>query len=86
MKNLNAERFNGEHRAAVEVIQKRHYADDMLMSVATEEEAIQLAQQEKEVHSEGGFEIRNWLSSSKRVVEALQEKAIDEKSLDLSPD
>lgn len=56
----------------------------MLVSVATEEEAIELAQQVKKVHAEGGFEIRNWLSNSKRVVNALDENHTEEKSLDLS--
>ncbi|XP_062713668.1 uncharacterized protein LOC134290526 [Aedes albopictus] len=86
VKNLNAERFKEEYPAAVEVIQKRHYVDDMLMSVADEEEAIQLAKQVKKVHAEGGFEIRNWISNSKRVVDELQEKPTDEKNLDLSPE
>ncbi|XP_062704081.1 uncharacterized protein LOC134286482 [Aedes albopictus] len=86
VKNLNAERFKGEYPAAVEVIQKRHYVDDMLMSVATEEEAISLAKQVKTVHAEGGFEIRNWISNSKHVIEALEENHTEEKNLDLSPE
>ncbi|XP_065076509.1 uncharacterized protein LOC135700047 [Ochlerotatus camptorhynchus] len=86
VKNLNAERFKAENPAAVEVIQKRHYVDDMLVSVETEDEAIQLAQQVKKVHSKGGFEIRNWISNSKRAVEALQEEHTEEKNLDLSPE
>ncbi|XP_062706189.1 uncharacterized protein LOC134287695 [Aedes albopictus] len=86
VKNLNAERFRGDYPEAVEVIQKRHYVDDMLVSVATEEEAIKLAQQVKKIHAEGGFEIRNWISNSKRVAEALEEKPTEQKNLDLSPE
>ncbi|XP_062703000.1 uncharacterized protein LOC134285705 [Aedes albopictus] len=82
VKNLNAERFKGDYPAATEVIQKRHYVDDMLVSVATEEEAIQLAQEVKQVHAEGGFEIRNWVSNSKRVIQALQEDRTEKKNLD----
>ncbi|XP_062538061.1 uncharacterized protein LOC134206373 [Armigeres subalbatus] len=86
VKNLNAERFKGDYPAAVEVIQKRHYVDDMLVSVATEKEAVELALQVKEVHAAGGFETRNWISNSKRVAEALEEKNTEEKNLDLSPE
>ncbi|XP_062537615.1 uncharacterized protein LOC134205925 [Armigeres subalbatus] len=86
VKNLNAERFKGDYPAAVEVIQKRHYVDDMLVSVATEKEAVELALQVKEVHAAGGFEIRNWISNSKRVAEALEENNTEEKNLDLSPE
>ncbi|XP_062703946.1 uncharacterized protein LOC134286352 [Aedes albopictus] len=84
VKNLNAERFKGEYPEAVEVIQKRHYVDDMLVSVATDEEAIELAQQVKKVHAEGGFEIRNWVSNSKRVADSLEKNYTEEKNLDLS--
>ncbi|XP_065079912.1 uncharacterized protein LOC135702797 [Ochlerotatus camptorhynchus] len=84
VKNINAERFKAAYPAAVEVIQKWHYVDDMLVSVETEDEAFQLAQQVKKVHSKAGFEMRNWISNSKRVVRDLQEEHTDEKNLDLS--
>ncbi|XP_065073869.1 uncharacterized protein LOC135697938 [Ochlerotatus camptorhynchus] len=84
--NLNAARFDQEYPAAVEVIKKQHYVDDMLVSVDTEEEAIKLAQDVKFVHSEGGFEIRNWTSNSLRVLEALRGSNAEEKNLDLSPE
>ncbi|XP_062557852.1 uncharacterized protein LOC134222705 [Armigeres subalbatus] len=86
VKNINAERFKGDYPAAVEVIQKRHYVDDMLVSVATEKEAVELALQVKKVHAAGGFEIRNWISNSKCVAEALEENNTEEKNLDLSPE
>lgn len=59
VKNLNAERFIGKYPQAVDVIIKRHYVDDMLVSVKSEKEAIRIANQVKEIHSQGGFEIRN---------------------------
>ncbi|XP_058816853.1 uncharacterized protein LOC131680147 [Topomyia yanbarensis] len=86
VKNLNAERFKAEYPAAVEVIQKRHYVDDTLVSVATPQEAIKLARQVKQVHAEGEFEIRNWISNSKQVMQALKEERTEEKNLDLSPE
>ncbi|XP_058816141.1 uncharacterized protein LOC131679426 [Topomyia yanbarensis] len=84
VKNANAERYAQLHPVAAEVITKRHYVDDMLVSVETEEEAISLAQEVKLVHSKGGFEIRNWISNSGRVLAALKEETIEEKNLDLS--
>lgn len=84
-KNVNADRFIGSHPEACEAITKSHYVDDMLISVATEEEAIQISKDVRYVHAQGGFEIRNWISNSRRVVEALQEQnGEEEKSLDLS--
>ncbi|XP_055633383.1 uncharacterized protein LOC129773763 [Toxorhynchites rutilus septentrionalis] len=84
VKNINAERFKNEYPAAYEAITKSHYVDDMLISVASEGEAIQIAEDVKFVHAQGGFEIRNWISNSRRVTSALQEVDTKEKSLDLS--
>ncbi|XP_062538531.1 uncharacterized protein LOC134206817 [Armigeres subalbatus] len=82
---LNAARFAQDYPAAVDVIENRHYVDDMLVSVDTEEEAIKLARDVKFVHSQGGFEIRNWTTNSRRVLECMHGSTDEEKSLDLSP-
>ncbi|XP_062714125.1 uncharacterized protein LOC134290910 [Aedes albopictus] len=58
----------------------------MLVSLETEEEAIRTAEEVKYVHQRGGFEIRNWISNSTIVLEALNEKGFNEKDLDLSPE
>lgn len=84
VKNLNAERFCGQYPEAVDAIIKRHYVDDMLVSVETEEEAIRTAQQVKYIHSQGGFEIRNWISNSPAVLQSLGEEDTETKNLDLS--
>ncbi|XP_062698516.1 uncharacterized protein LOC134284162 [Aedes albopictus] len=84
VKNINAERHSQEFPKAAETITKRHYVDDMLESVETEQEAIQLANEVKLVHRNGGFEIRNWVSNSSRVLHALQGENVPEKNLDLS--
>lgn len=55
----------------------------MLVSVDTEEQAIELAKNVKYVHEQGGFEIRNWISNSRKVKTALQGEDTNEKSLDL---
>ena len=84
VKNLNAERFVEKYPQAVDVIIKKHYVDDMLVSVKTEEEAVTLANQVRYVHSQGGFEIRNWISNSPAVLQSLGEDDVKTKNLDLS--
>lgn len=84
VKNVNAERFAGQYPDAVEAITKQHYVDDMLLSIESEEAAIQVAQDVKFVHSQGGFEIRNWISNSQTVIAALGENETTDKCLDLS--
>ncbi|XP_058816727.1 uncharacterized protein LOC131680008 [Topomyia yanbarensis] len=74
IKNQNARRYSSLYPEAVDAIVYRHYVDDMLVSVESEQEAIKIAREVKYVHSQGGFEMRNWISNSKRVVEALEEQ------------
>ncbi|XP_053686216.1 uncharacterized protein LOC128735749 [Sabethes cyaneus] len=84
VKNINAKRFKDEYPEAYEAITKSHYVDDMLISVASEEDAIQTAKDVKYVHAQGGFVMQNWISNSRRVTSALQEVSTKERSLDLS--
>lgn len=89
VKNINVERHATQHPKVAEVIQKKHYVDDMLVSLETEEEAVRMANEVKYVHDQGGFEIRNWISNSSAVLRAINGKGIDlmdEKDLDLSPE
>ncbi|XP_058816404.1 uncharacterized protein LOC131679685 [Topomyia yanbarensis] len=83
IKNLNAVKYEQQYPIAVDAIVRRHYVDDMLTSLETEDQAIQLARDVKWVHSKGGFEIRNWVSNSPRVLEALRENVTEQKSLQL---
>lgn len=83
VKNSNAQRFEQEHPQAVVAIVKRHYVDDMLVSVETEKEAIQLVQDVKGIHASAGFEMRNWISNSGSVLAAINEESPTEKNLDI---
>ncbi|XP_062702228.1 uncharacterized protein LOC134285471 [Aedes albopictus] len=83
VKNLNAEKHTGEYPEAATAIIKCHYVDDMLVSTETEDEAVQLAQDVRHVHAQAGFEMRNWISNSPAVLNALHNERIDEKSLNL---
>ncbi|XP_055915334.1 uncharacterized protein LOC129948382 isoform X1 [Eupeodes corollae] len=77
IKNLNAKEFQDRFSRAVQSILHNHYVDDMLDSVDSEDEAIQLARDVHYVHSQGGFQIRNWVSNSKTVLSALNTKSVD---------
>ncbi|XP_053692049.1 uncharacterized protein LOC128740530 [Sabethes cyaneus] len=81
VKNTNAKLFEHEYPQAVDAIVNKHYVDDMLASVETEEEAVRLAHDVKRIHAVGGFEMRNWLSNSTTVLASLQEEATNEKNL-----
>ncbi|XP_049300541.1 uncharacterized protein LOC125774305 [Anopheles funestus] len=84
VKNLNAERFADRFPRAAECIKFEHYVDDMLASVETVEEAVTLAEDVRYVHSQGGFEIRNWLSNAKEVVHKLRWGANNGMCVDMS--
>ncbi|XP_053691781.1 uncharacterized protein LOC128740267 [Sabethes cyaneus] len=83
VKNSNAKRFERDYPEAVDAIVKRHYVDDMLVSVESAEEAIQLVQDVKRIHTSAGFEMRNWISNSDSVLAAISEKTTKEKNLDI---
>ncbi|XP_062541583.1 uncharacterized protein LOC134209602 [Armigeres subalbatus] len=82
--NLNGKRFKKQYPRAVECIKYEYYVDSMLASVETEQEAVKLAKEVRFIHSQGGFEIRNWLSNSSAVVENLHENNTKEKNMSFS--
>ncbi|XP_062715374.1 uncharacterized protein LOC134291519 [Aedes albopictus] len=83
VKNTHAKKFEQEFPEAVHAIVHDHYVDDMLISVETEEKAIQLATEVKGIHERGGFEMRNWVSNAPAVVAALDGEKTDEKNLSI---
>ncbi|XP_065077557.1 uncharacterized protein LOC135700826 [Ochlerotatus camptorhynchus] len=84
VKNTNAQRFEKDHPTAVQAIVDQHYVDDMLVSVESEQEAVDLARDVKKIHHEAGFEMRNWISNSPDVLEALHERNTEEKDLNMA--
>ncbi|XP_070067103.1 uncharacterized protein [Drosophila virilis] len=62
-----------QHPDAVKAICKNTFVDDWLQSVDTGAEMIQLAETVKRIHASGGFEMRRWTSSSKEVIQALED-------------
>ncbi|XP_053661730.1 uncharacterized protein LOC128710893 [Anopheles marshallii] len=84
VKNLHADRFAERFPRAAECIKYEHYVDDLLASVETVDEAVALAENVRFVHSKGGFEIRNWLSNAKEVVDKLRWGANNNICIDMS--
>ncbi|XP_075167626.1 uncharacterized protein LOC142239729 [Haematobia irritans] len=72
VKNRNAERFVDKHPQAVQAILQNTFVDDWLQSVDSEGEMLELAKAVRDIHQCGGFEMRNWLSNSKIVLENLE--------------
>lgn len=78
IKNKNASEFIGTHPRAVNAIIDSHYVDDLMECEHTEKEMIQLLEDVKMIHAEGGFNIRNFISNSENVLKALGENASKE--------
>ena len=56
---------------AVETVQRNFYVDDCLKFVATEDAAIRLAADLRELLARGGFRLTNWLSNSKKAIRSI---------------
>ncbi|XP_062708877.1 uncharacterized protein LOC134288337 [Aedes albopictus] len=78
VKNQNAHDFSKEFPRAAEAIIKKHYVDDYLDSFRTIEEAIDVVNEVKMVHSKGGFTLRHFLSNKLEVLRGIEEIAQEE--------
>ncbi|XP_055633544.1 uncharacterized protein LOC129773906 [Toxorhynchites rutilus septentrionalis] len=89
VKNKNATEFARSFPRAVKAITDNHYVDDFLDSVDTEKEAVQLVNEVKFVHSQAGFDIRNFCSNSVEVLARIGETTERQQvsmNLDKSPE
>ncbi|KAM8711560.1 hypothetical protein ACLKA7_012128 [Drosophila subpalustris] len=68
VRNKNVEPYRQLQPRLYEAIQKAHYVDDYIDSMDTEQEALEMSKLVRKVHSEGGFQIRNWSSNSAKVL------------------
>ena len=84
IKNRNAEEFKDEYTKACHAIISKHYMDDYLDSVDEVDGAIRRAQEVALVHSKGGFEIRNCMSNSCEVLNALPAEAVAQRGMEFS--
>ena len=83
-KKVNAQRFADTLPEAVDAILKKHYMDDYLDSADTELEAMRRVKEVIHIHEQGGFEMRNWISSSRRVLQAIPEHLRARGDIDLN--
>jgi len=67
VRDKNAEVHQHQFPLALDAIQRAHYVDDFIDSMSDEQKAIEISSQVREVHSRGGFQIRNWASNSSTV-------------------
>ncbi|XP_055623158.1 uncharacterized protein LOC129766604 [Toxorhynchites rutilus septentrionalis] len=74
VKNLNATEHADKYPEAAAAIINQHYVDDYFDSAETVEEAIRRAKEVRFVHSQGGFELRNWVSNSPEVLRLMGEE------------
>nr|XP_036677955.1 uncharacterized protein LOC118879083 [Drosophila suzukii] len=72
VRDKNAEVHRQQFPLALDAIQRAHYVDDFIDSMSDEQKAIEISSQVREVHSRGGFEIRNWASNSSTVLSYLK--------------
>ncbi|XP_065079199.1 uncharacterized protein LOC135702130 [Ochlerotatus camptorhynchus] len=83
----NAEEYADQFPDTARAIIENHYVDDYLDSVETVEEAVELIEEVKHVHSKAGMEIRNFSSNSSEVLERIGETSkVQQKSLNLDSD
>ncbi|XP_038154235.1 uncharacterized protein LOC119791920 [Cyprinodon tularosa] len=73
---------------AVETVLHNFYVDDCLKSVATEEEAVFLVKNLRDLCAEGGFTLTKWVSNSRRVLSSIPEelRTTELRDLDLTQD
>lgn len=71
VKNLNATNFEKDYPRAALSIKKNTYVDDLMDGEKSVKETIQLIQDTRFVHLQGGFEIRNFKSNSEEVLKAI---------------
>ncbi|XP_062537897.1 uncharacterized protein LOC134206225 [Armigeres subalbatus] len=84
VKNLNAEECSGQYPRAAAAIKNKHYVDDYLDSFETVQEAIEVVDEVKLVHSLASFTLRHFLSNEAGVLEGIGAICeIEPKNLDL---
>ena len=73
---------------ASETVKKNFYVDDLLKSLPTEEEAIEVIHDVKNMCAKGGFNLTKFVSNSRRVIMSVlpEDRAKEIKGLDLGQD
>lgn len=69
----------------ITTVERNFYVDDCLKSVDTECNAIQLANDLRDLLQKGGFRLTKWLSNSRQVIETIPQQERARSVLSLSP-
>lgn len=84
VKNYNAQTFIGEFPRAVNSIIENHYVDDVLQSVDTLDEAIQLAEETKAIHGYAGMNLRNFVSNCPKLSARLNGESLVQEPFEIA--
>ena len=73
---------------AAETVKKNFYVDDLLKSLPTEEEAIEVVHDVKNMCAKGGFNLTKFVNNSRRLIMSVlpEDRAKEIKGLDLGQD
>lgn len=79
---------SGYSSEAINTVLRNFYVDDCLKSVSTEEQAVALIQDLRDLCATGGFKLTKWISNSRAVLASVPEddRAKEVKELDLEND
>lgn len=75
VKNFHASKYAKKYPRAVEAIIERHYVDDYVDSFETWQQGKKIAEQVAQIHMEGGFFIRRFVSNEPRMIVDLPREA-----------
>lgn len=85
IKNLNAAELHTEFPKAVDAIWNKHYVDDFVCSFDSTQEAINVTRNVVEIHREGGFDLRGFVSNDHEVLQNLNPTANTTDNIKLEP-
>ena len=68
------DRYMNVEEECVRAIKNDFYVDDLVIGDQTEDKALTLHEKSNRILSEGGFQLRKWLSNSKRVQQIVEPK------------
>lgn len=83
IKNKNAEDFKNNYPQAADTILSSHYVDDYVCCFDSESEAIEITKEVINIHNQGGFKLRGFLSNSRIVMNTLNSYQLVEEEVNM---
>ncbi|XP_053696951.1 uncharacterized protein LOC128744165 [Sabethes cyaneus] len=78
VKNFNALKFNDQFPDAAKAIIKNHYVDNYLDSFDNLDQAIKTIRDVIDIHENGNFRMRDFISNSKEIIKAIPEDRVSD--------